>query len=670
MSSARTTTAKNKKSVKAWAPGAPKPTSKRKRTAFDDLDIFCDVAPAKKKCSPLATININTPRVDRAKKLKAASITQLAAEQQRAMVVKRKCARAAHLAAHVDGGEERISAFDDEDVHKKHASFRLTSRPVLIDLTTDVVATSGPAPPPSEDDDGLVSGSDDDFVEPVPKNPSKERKSLAASKRTTYPIHHNRFAPPPRQEILVSRAKRMKARDGTQIAAQPNRGSKFDRFTSTTQPVQFSGNFKAIPTVDGAPFGRRDSRRLGAAGNGVSPNMLSRSTGMLAMSSCLRRVSPAPKPKMSPCSLRDDVLAKAERKPASSMVQHASNRRVSSATLKNEKERLDIQLPCETKDLRLRALTDAQLKAYRATTHQIAKAKVVAEIAEAHIVLRGVDIVRLRGRRWLNDEVINAFCALINSRNRKHFADKPAATLPSVEELLSIRCRAAEVAVTDTLMHNSEDECIIVEMAENLAAASQCFDEKKHTGSPVVRPGRPRAYIFNSFFFTRLSQNGYDYSGVRRWPTRAGVDIASLDLIMLPVNLSNYHWVLAAIDIKHREFLYFDSMYGAEPYMESKDTNSRCSTRVLQRLRRWLIDEITDKHGRNRMEAMDIGSWIFVDRPSYLPLQTDDGSCGVFTVYMADYLELGRTPDFVQDDIPVMRQHAVLFLVAGALPET
>lgn len=272
-------------------------------------------------------------------------------------------------------------------------------------------------------------------------------------------------------------------------------------------------------------------------------------------------------------------------------------------------------------NIRLKELGDGEKAKFKSLTQGIAKGEVIAKVASANIVLCGRDIVRLRGRRWLNDEVVNAFSALINERSRAHFAAED---------------ENDSVAGNDD-DDDDEDECTVVE-----------------TGA--VRLRRPRAYMFNSFFHTRVTSGGYDYGGVRRWPKRAGVDIAALDLVLVPVNLNNYHWVLAAVDLRHMEFLYLDSMYGGD------------SLGVLKTLKRWLRDEVENNHGEARAQAMKIDEWTEVICPSYLPRQEDDGSCGVFTLFMADYLELGKMPDFSQSDIGVMRQRTVLFLKDGKLP--
>ena len=247
----------------------------------------------------------------------------------------------------------------------------------------------------------------------------------------------------------------------------------------------------------------------------------------------------------------------------------------------------------------------------------------LVRITCANIVLHGRDFHRLRAMRWLNDEVLNAYSGLVNSRNEAIFTD---------------------------LM------------------ASQ-------------RRDIPRTYVFNTYFLTRLSsgQEGYDYPGVRRWTTRAKVDVLEYDLILVPVNLGNHHWVLSGIDLKNREFLYMDSMLG------------RDGSGVRLALRRWLEDEIRDKYGDELAQMQHIDDWKDLkinwyrirrngalpahlepgvgkkNRIAMVPNQTDGGSCGVFTVKMADCLALGSKMYFKQDHMPLLRKRMALELFCGRL---
>lgn len=246
----------------------------------------------------------------------------------------------------------------------------------------------------------------------------------------------------------------------------------------------------------------------------------------------------------------------------------------------------------------------------------------LSTIHSAKITLHHDDFKRLRGTRWLNDELLNAYCALINLRNR------------SIHRLLS-------------------------------------KEERKDI---------PRTYVFNTFFYTRLTSGSdeYDYQGVERWTKRANVDILEYDLILIPVNLGNHHWVLAVIAIDKGEFYYLDSMHGKD------------RAKITDCLRKWLIDEITSKHGKEILAKYEVASWITRKnkylirrtnvipddlepgggeaRITTIPKQGDGGSCGVFTAKTADCLSLGIKVYFKQPNIPLIRSRMAIDLFRRFIP--
>lgn len=170
----------------------------------------------------------------------------------------------------------------------------------------------------------------------------------------------------------------------------------------------------------------------------------------------------------------------------------------------------------------------------------------------ANITLNGTDFRTLRGHRWLNDEIINSFTALLNKRNLDYFR-QAAHSNERFPALTSEQRRASNASPRD-------------------------FDVL------FSRP-RPRTHMFNSFFMTRITSgnNGYDYPGVQRWLKRDKIVVGDLDLVLIPLNLGNVHWVLVAVDLRAREFLYCDSMRGGDVHS------------ALQIVKRWLRDEVTDK---------------------------------------------------------------------------
>lgn len=238
----------------------------------------------------------------------------------------------------------------------------------------------------------------------------------------------------------------------------------------------------------------------------------------------------------------------------------------------------------------------------------------------------------------LDDSVINAYVALLNARNMSFFSCTSEVT-------------SSKVSV-DPVRHQEERS-------------------RQHNSTELYEGGRQRTYTFGCYFFSLLSRTraAYDFQRVRNWTTgpRATahdgarkvlsnkVCILDYSRVLVPVNLSNTHWILAAVDIKNKQFVYLDSL--------------SCADRrgVIPTLRRWFVDEVVDKYGTSVSTSMDISNWRTVLNPPYVPRQTDGVSCGMFMMQLAHDMELGRRPDFNQDDIPLLRKRAALALYRGKL---
>lgn len=148
---------------------------------------------------------------------------------------------------------------------------------------------------------------------------------------------------------------------------------------------------------------------------------------------------------------------------------------------------------------------------------------IVATLPAAEVSQK--DIIKLRPGEWLNDEVINFYGVMVNIRsaNAKARRDKGFAE-PGDENLLD-------------------------------------------------------AHVMSSFFFQKLTDSGYP--NVRRWTKKvctairkrwesvqlklshlnpSQFDLFKKDIIIMPVNLGNMHWVCAAINVEKQRFEYYDSM--------------------------------------------------------------------------------------------------------------
>ena len=302
-------------------------------------------------------------------------------------------------------------------------------------------------------------------------------------------------------------------------------------------------------------------------------------------------------------------------------------------------------------NIRLKELDEDEKKEWASVTKDVKKSTVLAVIKGARISLCGKDFACLRGQRWLNDEVLNSFFALINARNRAYFE------LLEKDALAEIESKGwTERNVGDDM----DSDCKFTRCAELFEddlepGQSDSDNEAKAWAHEWTRP---RTHVFNTFFFERYSQNGgLDYDGVKRWLRKAGKHIKDLDLILVPINLQNFHGVLAAIKLRSRMIVYMGSMQGKD------------SADVIGTLKQWLLSEVSDKMGDDVARRLNITNFKFTVNPLFVPRQTDSGSCGIFTSYLAGYLERGKYPDYDQSDIVTMRQRAVLFLKHGKLPE-
>jgi hypothetical protein len=163
-------------------------------------------------------------------------------------------------------------------------------------------------------------------------------------------------------------------------------------------------------------------------------------------------------------------------------------------------------------------------------------------------------------------------------------------------------------------------------------------------------PGRvhedaPKCHVMQTSFYTKLAcgPNGYCYKGVRRWTMKGGIDIFTMDLVIVPIHCHGNHWTLAVIYPKKRKLVYYDSLRGGPGI-------------VLENLRQWLEDEHRDKKCR----PFDAGGFKLEQGVRGAPLQRNGCDCGVFMTRTALYLAHGMPLDFDQGHMPYFRRLMVL----------
>jgi len=170
---------------------------------------------------------------------------------------------------------------------------------------------------------------------------------------------------------------------------------------------------------------------------------------------------------------------------------------------------------------------------------------------------------------------------------------------------------------------------------------------KRNLNDPQVpREHRVRCIFFNTFFYTKLSDNwrGYKYRSVRRWSKKQHRQVheSQVDKVIIPINVNNNHWCLAVINFQKKRFEYYDSLGGR---------NRSC----LENLKKYVIDE----HKNYRKEDVALEDWEFV-HPQDIPHQRNGCDCGVFTTQYADHLSENRQLSFSQADMPAFRRKMAL----------
>ena len=160
---------------------------------------------------------------------------------------------------------------------------------------------------------------------------------------------------------------------------------------------------------------------------------------------------------------------------------------------------------------------------------------------------------------------------------------------------------------------------------------------------------RVPSYFFNSFFISKLLENGtYNYANVKRWSKK--FDAFAMGKIFMPVNLGNTHWVMAVVHMTQREIHYYDSMSGG-------------GKRYLEAIRRWLVDEAKDK----KKIDYDTSDWKLIDREDCVPQQKNGVDCGVFSIICADYLADDLPLCYTQAEMPMNRHRVAAAIMRGSL---
>eukprot|EP01083_Nonionella_stella_P274581 932134_1 len=250
------------------------------------------------------------------------------------------------------------------------------------------------------------------------------------------------------------------------------------------------------------------------------------------------------------------------------------------------------------RDLKLRELDDEDEELI-GEVFDLSPNEVVVTPQGSNIEVNVRDLQTLEEGQWLNEEVMNFYMALLQDRNLKRIKDNP------------------------------KHICVL---------------------------------FMNTFFFTKLSSNSYNYKAVKRWTKKAKLKkkglctmetIFELDKFIFPVHVNRIHWCCGCINFKHKKFEYYDSINGS-------------ATEFFRVIRKYLENEYEDKlKGDKTKYNLDLSEWSNDNHRDKYPQQQNGVDCGVFTSKCADWISDELYPDYSQQDMQYFRERIMVEIRRG-----
>lgn len=233
----------------------------------------------------------------------------------------------------------------------------------------------------------------------------------------------------------------------------------------------------------------------------------------------------------------------------------------------------------------------------------------------------------------------------------------------------------------------------------------------------------PNVYIFNTFFYEKLKEEGIDYDKILAIWEKKNIVLYLNKYIMIPINYTKKHWALAVVNINEKSITYYDSLSKDGDSVMIKlanlftlyinknknqyedhllDVKSNINSDILEIQRKVLCDkneeEITNKLSTSyssiinqynqenllihnlseeyvKEEVISISNddeepkissyWEF--RNADCPKQRNGVDCGVFLCKYMDYLSREEPMNFTQDDMSYFRVLIGVEIINGKL---
>ncbi|CAF1117201.1 unnamed protein product, partial [Brachionus calyciflorus] len=152
---------------------------------------------------------------------------------------------------------------------------------------------------------------------------------------------------------------------------------------------------------------------------------------------------------------------------------------------------------------------------------------------------------------------------------------------------------------------------------------------------------KKKLFVFDSFFYYRLQQNGP--KSVLHWYKNE--NIFAYEMVLVPINVNNNHWILCSIDNLKCTVEVYDSFQ--EEY-----------TNLIPNIKAYLNLKYTQYFNLELTFH-----WVF-SYANNIPTQTNTYDCGVFMCKFAEFLSKGsKLFTFLSKDIDFYRKNILLSIL-------
>jgi len=240
------------------------------------------------------------------------------------------------------------------------------------------------------------------------------------------------------------------------------------------------------------------------------------------------------------------------------------------------------------------------------------------------VALRGSDFQRFQSDTWLNDELVNAYMYLLGKREASLLGG-------GARNVFFTSHFFAKLLGPGGAIDSDGLDALVTRWARKYEAAG---------GTSAAGAGVVGA-----------EAGGVDDEDILAvWTGRqVGGALLRASKIFVPVNIGDFHWALAVVDVERREFRYYDSLGGGGQH-------------YLSALREFLA-RYARRHSLHRLE---VERWSMVPRMPG-PRQGNGSDCAVFTCMTAEYLARALPFDFGLTTAAEGRHSGLSFRVLMAL---